>query len=279
VRLRDRHADTGWGAVGLLVLACGWVWANRAYGPFALPALDDTACALVDLFSSGAAAKALGVTLLHAVGGSISGSLTGFLLGVAGGLSRPAGAGLRPVVTALLGVPPVAWVVLTFLWFGPGLISPLFTVWVATFPIIFAAAMQGVRGRSEQLVEMARVFRLPRRTRFFRIMLPEIAVQIAPALSTTFALSWKVALTAEVLGDGTGIGGAFATARAHLELPEAMAWIVLVVVFLLITDGLLLGPLRRWIARHREADRVGEAGEGQTCVGIGLMGKTRDAEI
>ena len=157
------------------------------------------------------------------------------------------------MATAILGVPPIAWVVLSLLWFGPGGLGPLFTVAITAMPIVFAATLQGVRSRDPQLAELARVLRLPMRSRLLRIMLPELATLLAPALATTVALAWKVALMAEVLGDGSGIGGRFATARAHLDLPEAMAWIVLVVGFVLITDALLLGPLRRWVARSRAA--------------------------
>ena len=120
------------------------------------------------------------------------------------------------------------------------------------------------------LFRSAAVFRLPAGTRLRRMMLPELAVHVAPALSTAFAISWKVALTAEVLGDGSGIGGAFATARAHLDLAEAMAWVVLVVIVLLLADGLVLGPLRRWIAGHDRAGH-GPARRAPGCVGIGVL--------
>jgi NitT/TauT family transport system permease protein len=108
---------------------------------------------------------------------------------------------------------------------------------ITAMPIVFAATLQGVRSRDPQLAELARVFRLPLMSRLLRMTLPELATMLAPALATTFALAWKVALTAEVLGDGSGIGGRFATARAHLDLPEAMAWIVVVVGFVLIIHG------------------------------------------
>lgn len=272
---RARH-DRVWGAVGLVALAVGWSWISAACGPFVLPSLTDTAAAFVRIVGSGVAIDALGVTLLHAVGGAVAGAALGFGLGLAGGLVRPLGAALMPAITAILGVPPVAWIVLAFLWFGTGLTAPLFTVTITALPIVFAAGLQGMRARDPALVEMAEVFRLPARTRLFRLMLPELAVHVAPALSTAFAISWKVALTAEVLGDGSGIGGGFATARAHLDLPEAMAWIVLVVIFLLVSDGLLLGPLRRWIAGARE-NAGGTAAEAPapTCVGIGALREER----
>lgn len=260
--------DGLFGGLGLLLLAVGWSVVNRVSGPFVLPSLGDTAEAFLALFASGSVGRELGTTLLHAVGGAALGTAIGFGLGLVGGLRPSVGATLRPMAVTVLGIPPVAWVVLALLWFGPGLFSPLFTVTVTTAPILFASTLQGVEARDRGLIEMADVFRLSRRTRLFRLLLPELAVHVAPALSTTFALAWKVALTAEVLGDGSGVGGAFATARAHLDLAEAMAWIWLVVLFLLVTDGLLLGPLRRWIRGNRTTDATARAA-GPTCVGIG----------
>lgn len=248
-------ADITWGAIGLGLLAGGWHWIHAALGPFVLPSLSDTAAAFARIMEDGAA-EALGITLIHAAGGALTAVLAGFALGICGGLVRPLGSALYPAITAILGVPPVAWVVLALIWFGAGLFSPLFTVVMATMPIVFIATVHGGRARDPNLQEMAQVFRLPRRTRFLRILLPGLTVHIAPALSTVLALSWKVALTAELLGDGTGIGGRFATARAFLDLPEAMAWVVLVVVFVLVTDGILLGALRRWTATRGSRTRM-----------------------
>jgi NitT/TauT family transport system permease protein len=265
---RRTATDFVWPILGLGLIAAGWAWVNHRSGPFVLPSLADTGAAVLRVVADGSAAGALAVTLVHAVGGVLLGSLVGFLLGLVGGAIRPVGATVATPMTAILGVPPVAWIVLAFLWFGTGLMAPLFTVTVTTLPIVFLAALQGMRARDPALAEMARSFRLPVRTRLFRLVLPELAVHVAPALSTAFAMSWKVALTAEVLGDGSGVGGAFATARAHLDLAEAMAWIVLVVGFLLVSEQLLLGSLRRWIAGHR-AGGAGAAGVPPHCVGIG----------
>lgn len=268
---RRSFLDGVWPALGLAVLAAGWAFVHASAGPFVLPSLTDTARAFLRIVGDGSAIDALGVTLVHAVGGAALGAAAGFLLGLAGGSLRQIGAALAAPITAILGVPPVAWIVLAFLWFGTGLLAPLFTVTITALPIVFAATLQGMRARDPGLAEMAHAFRLPRRARFFRLLLPELAVHVAPALSTAFAISWKVALTAEVLGDGSGIGGGFAAARAHLDLAEAMAWIVLVVCFLLLSETMLLGPLRRWIAGHREARVDAKAPPPATCVGIGAL--------
>lgn len=273
--MATRHHDLAWGALGLAVLALGWTAVNRISGPFVLPSIAETLAALRRVVASGSFGGALLVTLGHAVGGALLGAGFGFGLGLLGGFRRPVGAALAPVATAILGVPPIAWIVLAFLWFGTGFVAPLFTVTITAAPIVFAATLQGVRARDPALAEMAAVFRLPPRARLLRLTLPGLAVHVAPGLSTAFAISWKVALTAEVLGDGSGIGGRFATARAHLDLPEAMAWVVSVVLVLLVTDALLLGPMRRWIAGVRNGPKGESPATAPTCVGIAALKEGR----
>ena len=51
----------------------------------------------------------------------------------------------RPLVTVLLGTPPIAWLVLAMLWFGMSDGTPVFTVFIACFPVVFASALQGTR--------------------------------------------------------------------------------------------------------------------------------------
>lgn len=243
-QMRQLHTKL-WGGLGLLILVLLWSWGHAAWGDMVLPSWPDVLSALWRILRSGDALQALGLTVLHAGGGALAAILIGIGIGLASGHIRAAGSMLQPVMTVLLGIPPIGWVVLALLWFGPGLYGPLFTVMIATMPIIFLATLQGVRTRSKALREMADVFRLPPKVRLIRILLPEIMVPLAPALSTVLALSWKVALTAELLGDGSGMGGRIAAARAYLDLPETMAWLMIIVVFVLISDAALAVLFRR----------------------------------
>lgn len=230
---------------GLLVLVLLWCWGHAAWGGMVLPSWADTLAALVHILQSGDALAALGTTIVHAAGGALAAVVLGMTLGLLGGHIRVAGFSLQPVMTVLLGVPPIGWVVLALIWFGPGLWGPLFTVMIATMPIVFLATLQGVHNRNPNYSEMAEVFHLPPAVRFRKIALPEILVPLLPALSTVLALSWKVALTAELLGDGSGMGGRIAAARAFLDLPETMAWLLLIIVFVLCSDAILMQLFKR----------------------------------
>jgi NitT/TauT family transport system permease protein len=82
---------------------------------------------------------------------------TGSLLGLAAGVSMTASMMARPLVTVLLGTPPIAWLVLAMLWFGAGDGTPVFTVFIACFPVVFVGALQGARTLDlHHLKDMAR---------------------------------------------------------------------------------------------------------------------------
>ncbi len=242
-----RWQGGAWGALGLVLLLGLWQWGALALGPFVLPTVPQTVVAIIDLFAAGQAVPELMTTAGHAVGGFLAGAVAGVLLGLAGGLVLPLGAMTTPVLIAILGTPPIAWVVLALLWFGPGGATPTFTVAITAAPIVFLAALQGVRSRDPRLAEMARIYRAPPLQRLTDLLLPELADHLVPAFATALAFAFKVAVMAEVLSGASGVGGGIARARAHIDLAQTMAWIVLVVLFLLAADAVLLAPLRRWL--------------------------------
>ena len=169
------------------------------------------------------------------------GSGIGILAGLHPGLART----LKPVATLLLGVPPIAWIVLALLWFGTTGLTPVFTVVVTTLPITFAVAVEGARTRDKNLEDMARSFGTPRTMLLWDVQLPHILSYLFPGWVTALGLAWKVTVMAELLASTTGIGANLALARVNLDTAEALAWIIALVVMLLAVELLLLEPLQR----------------------------------
>jgi NitT/TauT family transport system permease protein len=148
-------------------------------------------------------------------------------------------------------VPPVAWLAIALLWLGPRGPTPAFTVAVTILPIVYVAAFEGLASRDARLDELSLAFRAPRRQWLTDILAPQWLGQLLPALTTALGLAWKVCVMSEVMSSGTGIGGRLATARAHLDLPETMAWVLLVTLVVLACDLALLAPLRQWLTAAR----------------------------
>jgi NitT/TauT family transport system permease protein len=136
----------GWGAIASLMLfLAAWEWASVHYGALILPDPRTAFATLAGLLADGSAWPELAATARRALTGFGLALVAGSLLGLAAGVSMTASMMSRPIVTVLIGTPPIAWLVLALLWFGAGDGTPVFTVFVACLPVIFLGAMQGAR--------------------------------------------------------------------------------------------------------------------------------------
>ena len=241
----------GWGAIGLIAVGIAWELGHLAFGPFVLPRPIEAAQSLLHMIATGEVAAALKLTAVQSLAGWGAGCLLGAVLAILAASAERLRYALKPVATGFLGIPPVAWLVLAFLWFGTSGFMPAFTVAITIFPIVFLAALQGLDARDPGLDEMARLYHAPRRLIWTDIDLPQLLDHLLPATATALGFAWKICVMSEVMGSGTGIGGHLATARAHLDLPETMAWILLIVMLVLVCDLALVAPLRAWAATHR----------------------------
>jgi NitT/TauT family transport system permease protein len=231
-------------ALGLLVLLALWQFAFDLGGPFVVPRPLDALARALDLVASTAGWRTAAITAVHVLTGFSVGAACGLSLGLIGGSLADLGAVLETIATVTLGIPPIIWIVLALFWFGPQGITPAFTVAVGIAPIVFAGALAGMRTLAADFDELAAAFNAPLRQRLLEIRLPQIAVALVPALATALGFAWKIALMAEIIDAGDGIGGAIATARAELDTVDTMAWIVIALGLLLATDALLAKAVR-----------------------------------
>ncbi len=252
---------SGWGAIAsLLLMVTGWEIIAALYGPLVLPDPRSTFDTLYRATASGAAWPELAITARRALAGFAVAAAAGTVLGLAAGVSMTASMMSRPLVTVLMGTPPIAWLVLAMLWFGAGDGTPVFTVFVAGFPVVFVGAMQGARTLDNQLKSMAEAFRLPARMMFLDVYLPHVVSYLFPAWIAALGTSWKVVVMAELLSTQDGVGAALAVSRSHLDTAATMSWIVAVVGLLLAVEYLLLEPVRREVERWRESRPMHGAG-------------------
>ncbi len=226
-------------ALGVLLLALLWQLGFILGGPFVLPAPLAVARCLARLARTGALWQPALVTTGHVLAGYALGSAAGLALGLAGGLARGLGAMLDSMSRLILGVPHIIWVVLALFWFGPVGEVVVFTAAIGIAPLVFAGALAGMRAAQPEFDELAAAFNLPRRQYFWEIRLPQVAVVLVPALATGLGLAWKIALMAEIFSGSTGIGGQIAAMRAYLDTVGTMAWVVVALGLLLLTDLLL----------------------------------------
>jgi len=249
-----RYVWSGWaGLAGLFCLVAAWQLGHELYGSFILPAPGETFAVVWRILLSPEFPGIAALTAERALTGFAIAAGIGTLAGAAAGYSFATMRILKPIVTVILGVPPIAWIVLALIWFGSGNGSAVMTVVLAGMPISFAGALEGVATRDRALDAMARSFGASPMTRFRTVTLPHLLSYMFAAWTTTIGSAWKVTVMAELLSNTGGVGGELATARALFDIPAVTAWIVVTVIFALISDFGILHPLREAVERWRSA--------------------------
>lgn len=249
-----RYLWSAWvGAAGLFCVAAAWQAGHEIYGSFVLPSPLETLHEVAVIGSQPGIARAAGETALRSLAGFILAMAIGTAAGTIAGYSFAAMRLMGPIVTVILGVPPITWIVLALIWFGSNGGSAVLTVVLASFPISFAAGLQGVATRDRALDAMARSFGAGSWLRFRTVTAPHLVSYLFPAWSTTAGSAWKVTVMAELLSNSGGIGSELATARSLFDIPRVMALIVMVVAFALLSEYALLHPIRDRLEQWRSA--------------------------
>ncbi|MDY0123130.1 ABC transporter permease [Sulfurimonas sp.] len=244
---------SGWGALASILLFIAlWDVGNQLYGDLVLPSPLETFKTLDLMLQDEAVIAEIKTTLYRSsIGFGIS-LLLGTALGLIAGFFATASMMSRPIVTILVGMPPIAWIVLAMIWFGMGDETVIFTVIVASFPIIFVGALQGTRTLDGDLKEMAQSFHFPWHMRFFDVYFPHIFSYVFPAWVSGLGMAWKIVIMAELLATSDGIGASLAVARSQLDTPTALSIVVIMIASLMFIEYIILEPIKREVELWRD---------------------------
>lgn len=245
---------SGWaGFAALCLLAAAWQVGHETYGPFILTSPLDTLHEIRELAYDPHARGVALITLQRAISGFVFVATAGCALGIVAGYFPAVMRISQPLITVLLGVPPIAWIVLAMIWFGGSDATVRSVILVAALPMVFVGAAQGIITRDRKLDLMAQSFGAGPVRRFLTVGLRQTTTTLFPALAIALGTAFKVAVMAELLANAGGIGGALADARTNLDISQALAWVAVAVLLLIAVEYTLIQPVKGEIDRWRRA--------------------------
>ena len=243
---------SGWSSISSILLFFAlWDFGNQLYGNLVLPSPKETIQTLFYMINEPKVIEDIFITIKRAFFGFSISLIFGSLLGLLAGLFVTASMMSRPIVTILVGMPPIAWIVLAMIWFGMSDTTVIFTVVIASFPIVFVGALEGTRTLEGNLKQMADSFNLPFKMKIFDLYFPHIFSYIFPAWIGALGMAWKIVVMAELLSANDGIGSALAIARSQLDTPVALALVVIMIAILLLIEYIILEPIKREVESWR----------------------------
>ncbi len=205
-----------------------------------LPSPPQVARRLLLLAGEGEFWLTLGRSILRVLAGIVSAVLLGIVLALLTHRSAALRALLSPLMTLVKSTPVASFIILALVWLGRDVV-PLFIAALMVLPVGWANVSAGLDGIDPQLLELARVYRLPRGRVLRRITLPSVLPHLRAALCSALGLGWKAGVAAEVLTvPARSIGKRIYEAKVYLETTELFAWTAAVVLLSLVIEGLLL---------------------------------------
>ncbi|MEW5912913.1 MAG: ABC transporter permease [Thermodesulfobacteriota bacterium] len=188
-------------------------------------------------------------SLLRVGVGFAAAGLIGVPLGLFMGASPRAGRLISPLVEMLRPVPPLAWIPISILWFGIGLPSAGFIIFLGAFFPIVLNTIAGVTSVSPLLVEAVRTLGAGRREIVRKVLLPGALPNIFVGLRIGLGIGWMTLVAAEFTGvkSGYGLGYMIMTARDIQRPDEIMAGMAVIGLTGLCIDGLVRLLQRRLV--------------------------------
>jgi ABC-type nitrate/sulfonate/bicarbonate transport system permease component len=239
----------------VLALAVAWELLARSgtFTPFQLPALS----AVLERIWSDAVQGDLwtntALTLYRALVAFAICAVGGVLIGMAMSRNVFAHWFFDPIVSVGFPMPKIAFLPVVILWLGVYDVSKITIIVVdAIFPVI-AATVIAIQGVERELIWSARNMGATNRELLYQIILPAASPQIMTGLQVALPLSLIVAVVAEMLMGGYGLGGAMMTASRFANSTSVFAGIleIAVVGYILVKAMSLIR--RRLLIWHQEA--------------------------
>jgi len=186
--------------------------------------------------------------LLVAVAASLYRVVLGFAIGTVAGIIAGLGAGLvpgvrhffDPLVSFLYAIPKVAFLPVFLLLFGLGHASKISIIAFSSFFPVFIASRHAVLAVNKLLVWAARNMGAPRRTIFFRVVVPAAAPQLFTGVRIGLAHAFVVLFAAELIGSKAGLGTIITSGEEWVRFDLMLAGIVCFALLGFVSDRILL---------------------------------------
>lgn len=202
-----------------------------------------------------------------AVGRSALCIMGGFLAALAAAVPLSCAAFCRPQVKALLepvvalqkSVPVASFVVLLLIWMGAEYLAAVL-VFFMDFPIFYTNLCEGLERADEAMLEMAAVYRMPRKNRVRYLYCPALWPYLISAVKLAAGMSWKSGAAAELIAlPAHSIGENLYMAKIYLNTDSLFAWTLVIILLCTVTERVLVRLLeaagrRIWNERPQKSD-------------------------
>ncbi|MBU5485730.1 ABC transporter permease [Clostridium sp. MSJ-11] len=194
----------------ILIIAIILLWyvgsINNYWTSYILPSPKSVAQSAVTLMASGVLFKHIGHSLIRVLTGFFITLLLAVPLGILFGVNKKIYIYFKPALEFIRHTPPLALVPMLILWFGIGEKSKIIIIILASFFPVFLNTIKGVESCDKKLIEVGKIFDLPKKDIFFKIVIPSALPNILVGMRLGIGYSWRAIIGAEMVAASSGLG-------------------------------------------------------------------------
>ena len=183
------------------------------------------------------------IASLQRIGVGVSlAAFAGIALGFLMSMWEPANTALAPYLNFLRALPPLGYIGLIIVWVGIGDASKYLLLFLAAFPPIVIATIDGVRGVRGDYVSAAKSMGAgPTQVARF-VVFPAATASIFSGVRLAVGFAWTTVVAAELNNGIPGIGGLAYISGTQLNTALTIACIIVIGLVAVTLDGII-----RWV--------------------------------
>lgn len=236
------------------------IWAIAAYvtgSEFILPTPVSTFKAMMQLFTYASFHKAFWLTFLRSLASFLMSFVLALVLGILSGISPVFKKLISPLISIFRALPTVAVALLLVIWTNREWAAMIVSMLVI-MPTLYAAVYSSVINIDGDLLEMAKVYNVPKKRVLTKLYIPLMMPDILQSAASGISLNLKLIVAAEVIANtASSIGGMMNIANMYLEIPRLLALTVFTIITAVVLETVLkqaIKPFFKWQKSDKKAD-------------------------
>lgn len=205
---------------GILAVIVIWQIATanlHMFKPVILPPPSTVLVTMISMIGNGEIFMHAGYSLMRVLLGFAVAAIIAIPIGIAMGWVKEISYIMDPIMEVLRPIPPIAWIGLALLWFGLGLNSAVFLVFIGAFFPILLNTVSGVRSVDKKLIEVAYTFGARDLEVLRKVVIPASLPTIFTGMRVGMGIGWMCVVAAEMVAVKYGLGNLILEASNFLQ--------------------------------------------------------------
>ncbi|SFK26308.1 ABC transporter permease [Celeribacter neptunius] len=202
--------------IGVLSVVCGvilWHLASLRTSPLFLPSPLTVAQTTMEMVADGSLFVAIGASAWRISAGWAMGVVLGVPLGLLMGRFHVVRLIVDPYIEFFRFIPPIAFVTLAVIWFGPGEFTKIVLIFYTTVFIVTLNTIAGVSAVNPLRLQAARSMGATKLSEMTTVIFPSAVPFMITGARIAMGNSFLTVVSAEIVSAQTGLGAMIWTAR------------------------------------------------------------------